>query len=82
MDCRGADNIVIGPNPTSGKIVITANLNNADAVMIVVADVNGRAVLSRSWQVKKGMNVQTLDLSGFAAGAYIVNCVGTPLVNR
>lgn len=79
MDCSGADNIVIGPNPTSGKIVITANLNNADAVMIVVADVNGRAVLSRSWQVKKGMNVQTLDLSGFPAGAYIVNLQGNIL---
>jgi hypothetical protein len=76
IDCGGAENIVIGPNPTSGKLVITATLNNAEAAMIVISDVNGRTVLSRPWHVQKGMNVQTLDISGFPAGTYLVNIQG------
>jgi hypothetical protein len=78
-DCSGAENIIIGPNPTGGKIIITATLNSAEAATIVISDVNGRLVLSRPWQVQKGMNVQTLDISGFPAGIYMVNIQGNVL---
>jgi Secretion system C-terminal sorting domain len=76
IDCGVIESIVVGPNPTKGKLLITTNLSRPDEMNIRITDMSGKTVISTAWQAPKGLNSHTLDLSVFPAGTYMVSIKG------
>ncbi len=66
------DLVDIFPNPSHGKISIDLNFENAQNFNVDVLDVSGRSVYSNQFN-QKSNEILNVDLSGLAAGAYIVS---------
>ncbi|HEY0678153.1 MAG TPA: T9SS type A sorting domain-containing protein [Chitinophagaceae bacterium] len=75
--CNTGHLFTIGPNPTKGKLQISVTSNTADHAIINVADMNGRIILAREWQIQKGRNSQAIDLSKISPATYMVTIRGT-----
>ena len=62
--------LLIYPNPSAGNITVQYNSNNKGNVYLVVHDVTGRAVFSKTEQAVKGLNTYYLNLLHFAPAVY------------
>ncbi len=65
-DFSNVSNIETFPNPTS-NLLNFGNLNNLDIVSVNLIDVSGKTVF-----IKKNENLNTIDVSEFPSGLYIV----------
>jgi 1,4-alpha-glucan branching enzyme len=70
----GLNSIEIFPNPTTGLVQITGNLNASDEVRVTITDSRGAQLYQRVNQ-RRDIN-QTLDLSDFDSGIYFIT-IGT-----
>ena len=71
--------MVLRPNPTSGRVELIFNAERATRVEVGLNDLNGRIKISdQFFQVAAGRNVITLDLSGkgLTPGMYVVTVRG------
>jgi hypothetical protein len=78
-NCSSLQKIVMGPNPTQGKLILTANMNTSVSLLITVIDMSGRTILSKPWEVKTGLNSQSINLSGHPAGTYLIQVKGADI---
>jgi hypothetical protein len=71
------------PNPFNPSTQVQVNLSQAVELRLAVYDVLGRKV--QSWQTPQrfasGSHQITLDFSGLASGTYVIELLGTNLVN-
>ena len=59
------------PNPFTGRINVSASATEADVCTIVIKDITGRTVVSKSVAVMPGTNTFTINgLDGLASGTY------------
>jgi sugar lactone lactonase YvrE len=65
--------ISVYPNPTNGVFEIA--INTIDANTIRVMDINGKVILERKVLSTK----ETIDMTGFAKGVYVLNISGTEI---
>jgi len=72
MDCNANGGVVIGPNPTTGSLVVTTKLSIEEALQITVSDMNGRAIRTMTKYVRKGSDNFMIDLHTAPAGTYLV----------
>ena len=61
----GEGELVVSPNPTTGTLTLRYPPALSDDLVLELRDLNGRAIL-------RTRNVQQLDLSGVAAGVYLL----------
>ena len=72
IDCNNAQKLMVGPNPTSGNVTISATVNTPKLLTISVVDMSGRMILSKPWQVKQGLNLELIDLYRQPSSTYLV----------
>jgi hypothetical protein len=60
------------PNPTNGNTFLTLNLVQTQDVQVIITDVTGRIVASRSYGELAGAWTLPVSTEGFAAGVYNV----------
>ncbi len=65
--------IMLFPNPAYLQLSIQVQSRQNSAVQIRITDINGKEVYTNNSQITKGNNLQTIDVSQFAKGAYIMN---------
>lgn len=64
------------PNPSNGRFHMVSTTAKKETVRLEVLDMNGRTVLSRSWNLDAGVNQADLDMSsGYPAGLYLVKMI-------
>ena len=61
------------PNPASNNYSLKINSKSAGKAMIVVSDLTGRAVISKSVLVTSGVQTFTESTNGLSAGVYFVS---------
>ena len=62
----------LSPNPTPSDVVIKLDSKEAKNLGLRVSDISGRTVISDTWQIQRGDNQKTLNLSQLAKGAYMI----------
>ncbi len=68
------ESMVIYPNPASNNItLLLKTATNSKAQLSIVNAVGEQIIESKSFSLLKGNTVQTIDVSGLAAGIYFVN---------
>ncbi len=72
LDAKGFG-ISVYPNPVSSLTNLTLDLEAAADVIIKVTDAAGKEVQRLQLQGNKGINIQRINLSGLAAGSYMLN---------
>ena len=72
LDSRGFG-ITVYPNPVSSLTNVTLDLDAAADVIIKITDVAGKEVQRIQLRGNKGINIQKVNLSGLAAGSYMLN---------
>jgi hypothetical protein len=60
----------IYPNPTNGVFNVAIGTEDATDVQLEIFDVQGKVILTESWNGISGNHVQTLDLSNEESGIY------------
>ena len=65
-------NMVISPNPTTGSVSVTVNLDGSSTLDIQVVGIDGATVAAVSTDRVSGVYKQNLDLSNLANGIYFV----------
>jgi hypothetical protein len=60
------------PNPTKDNILITVNLSSASNVSLDLSDANGKNLQRLVLEGVKGVNQSQFNLSGYAAGSYLL----------
>ncbi len=82
MTLVGIDNIAyinfsVYPNPVNNQLLNIAFMLNAQSELIVeVADITGRIIMSENRQAQNGYNKISLNLDNMQAGLYILNVRG------
>lgn len=61
------------PNPAGKTITLSANMNKAEEGTLVITDITGREMYRTSIEMTTGANNKTVDVTGFAAGMYLVS---------
>lgn len=67
-----ASSVTAFPNPANDKLFIKWEETAPETATIVIADVTGRELLSNSFDMNEGPGVNTIDMSSFVNGLYIV----------
>jgi serine protease len=62
----------IFPNPANETVQVTFNTNAASPATVVISDMTGRQVMSEQRSAVAGVNQHSIDVSGLAAGVYLV----------
>ena len=62
----------IYPNPATGAATISYNSVSGNEVAISISDMNGRSIKTLNQSVNAGISKVSLDISGYAAGIYVV----------
>lgn len=61
------------PNPFTEGITLQVGLNLTSDILISIADLNGKLLLSQHWEEQHvGVNFYSFDMTGFASGMYVV----------
>ncbi len=68
-----AQDVRIMPNPAQSVFAIELNSYTSTEAKISIVDQLGRVVFKSQNQVERGINKVPVDLSGFAAGVYLIN---------
>jgi hypothetical protein len=58
------------PNPSTEKITVKYNTNQAERIELVIYDMSGRAIFNKTSQTIKGLNNYYLTVSHFKPGMY------------
>ena len=61
------------PNPTSGKLNINWSAATSEEATLIITDVTGREVLTKSFSMTKGNGAEVVNLSSFVNGMYFVS---------
>ncbi|HYE54650.1 MAG TPA: T9SS type A sorting domain-containing protein [Chitinophagaceae bacterium] len=70
--------VTVAPNPFRNAVWVTIGSNKNENASIIVSDMTGRVVMTRSINLQKGVNRLSLDeLSRYPAGSYFLR-VSTP----
>jgi hypothetical protein len=64
--------IVIAPNPSNGIFNIILNVDSEKYLSVKLTGISGNVVLTDTWHLKQGMNVNHINLSGASAGIYML----------
>jgi len=65
----------INPNPATESIEVSWKSTSENISVIEISDTYGQQLLNKSIAVRKGANSETIDLSGFAQGVYLVKLI-------
>ncbi|HNU56956.1 MAG TPA: T9SS type A sorting domain-containing protein [Flavobacteriales bacterium] len=77
----GLGGVRVYPNPTDG--IFTLELGLQGLVMLTVHDSRGRQVLNQTFMAQGAKSTRSIDLSGEAAGAYVLQVgMGERVVNQ
>jgi len=68
-------NLTISPNPANESIVVSWNSPSENSGVIEISDSYGQQLMYKSVAVRRGVNYEMIDLSGFAQGVYLVKMV-------
>ena len=68
-----AQNLSLHPNPTSDNVYLEFSSTQAGMYSITVTDITGKTVYNHLYNALAGQNNHTIDVTGLAAGEYIVN---------
>ncbi len=71
-ELKGLEDIVLFPNPTTGRFNLRFNSAAAKSVTVSVSTVTGQQVLSEAYTHQGGRFMKEVDLSGQAKGVYLV----------
>ena len=63
------------PNPTSGGLNVSYSSVESSDVALRLIDMAGRVLIDENASAREGQNNETLDLSGFPAGSYVLQVV-------
>jgi PKD repeat protein len=63
------------PNPTSGGLNVSYSSVESSDVALRLIDMTGRVLIDENASAREGQNNETLDLSGFPAGSYVLQVV-------
>ncbi len=63
------------PNPTSNMLNIEYNVNKATEMTIMVTDITGKVMETRSMTVAEGTQQEALNASSFGSGFYFVHLI-------
>lgn len=69
----GLSNLNYSPNPASDFVNITFETPEVQNIVCKIIDVNGRVVLTQSFNHNGGAFTETLNVSSLASGIYILN---------
>jgi len=76
LNCDTKNVFTVGPNPTPGKLVISATLDKAMPLNISVRDFSGKLILSKTWNAAKGLSTEMIDIYNQPAATYIIAITG------
>lgn len=60
------------PNPAFNQISFEINANNSKSVNLYISDLQGRIIVSKTLNLKNGLNKNTIETSGFTPGMYVL----------
>ncbi|HEV7782614.1 MAG TPA: T9SS type A sorting domain-containing protein [Chitinophagaceae bacterium] len=63
------------PNPANAELNVLVNAPAADKITMMVTDISGKAVATRTVQVETGSNTISLDVSRLSAGQYMIKLI-------
>jgi choice-of-anchor B domain-containing protein len=64
------------PNPTAASASLSIQLKKAEKLNIILYDLAGRELQSKTEMCSAGNNIKSVDLSGLAEGSYILRILG------
>jgi len=70
------ETMVVYPNPAHGTVKLDYNSALDGRMQLIIREITGKTVMSKSLELNKGLNHQELDLSGFAKGLYFIELQG------
>jgi uncharacterized protein YjdB len=71
--CYGTPGVQVYPNPANGQVMVQWISNTAEHATITVSDVQGRVLISRDVNMAAASGTETLDVSRFNNGIYLVS---------
>jgi len=72
-EALGLELLELKPIPTADRLTLTYSIVSESLPVVVhLVDLTGRPILRQSWQRAVGTHEQQLDLSGLAAGVYVL----------
>lgn len=84
INCRVAQHqdLDVFPNPASDYVEVVFTSAQAGSATIQIMDLSGRIVLTEAIEVTEGYNRNSLDVSTFSKGVYLMNIVQNDAVSR
>lgn len=70
---NGIEQVVLYPNPASGKSYLAVQLKDAGIAVLTVSDLTGKKVVVNTHQTHAGNNTLEIETSQLTAGYYLVN---------
>jgi uncharacterized repeat protein (TIGR01451 family) len=69
------DNSALGimPNPAGDLIQVVVSADRAEDAMIHIYDLTGHLVSTKKWSLTQGINQNTVDISRFTSGMYVMH---------
>lgn len=74
--------IVVYPNPTSGKILVTFNSETETKYLIRITDLIGNIISNEVFTSETGMNTREFDITGVTKGVYMVTLSADEVVTK
>lgn len=68
----GVNEIAVTPNPVAGNMKLSINADKADMATVIITDMSGKSIYSKTHSVTEGDNAINLNSDGFRAGNYII----------
>ena len=70
-----SNTVSVFPNPAKDKLAVQFESTNTEKYSIRLIDITGREVLAINRESITGINNETIDLSEFSKGIYILNVI-------
>lgn len=71
--------VAMGPNPTQGRLTLQLTSSSTNKLVLEVSDQVGRLVMRKDEVLLTGENLVELDMTGWAAGSYLLQLHSTEL---
>jgi hypothetical protein len=68
----GVNQIQVTPNPVADKMKVSINAETADVATVTIADMSGKVIVNRNYNVTAGDNDIPVNTAALNAGSYIV----------